>query len=63
MKDNKGYNRVCCVSFVLFCVGIVYVSVGVFCRSGEGVVWEIWKVGWVNRCSVGNVFGAKIKAG
>ena len=29
------------MSFVLFCVGIVYVSVGVFFGSGEGVIWEI----------------------
>ena len=29
---------------------------GVFCRSGEGVIGEIRKVLWVNRCSVGSVF-------
>ena len=36
LEDNKGYKRVCCVSFVLFCVGIVYVSVDqcVFWRWG-----------------------------
>ena len=36
---------------------------GVFCRSGEGVIGEIRKVLWVNRCSVAAFFGRKTKAG
>ena len=51
------------MSIVVFCVGIVCVYFGVFCRSVEGVIGEIRKVLWVNRCSVGSVFDGKTKAG
>ena len=43
-------------------VHTVCVYFGVFCRSGEGVIGEIRKVLWVNRCSVAAFFGGKTKA-
>ena len=35
---------------------------GVFCRSGEGVIGEIRKVLWVNRCSVAAFFWRENKS-